>query len=1262
MPSCKKLLKLYIMSKSKENKMDSRSLEKRLSAVRETSEDIQSLSRWCLQHKNHHHSIIQAWSRAVRKAKVHHRLTLFYVCNDIVQNSRRKKLLDLVQHFATAIKEAAPLVRDEKIRPKIIRIFNIWEERGIYDAKFISDLVEIVENVGTVNASENEIVLSSFQPVQLVEGIRGVVALEKTTESLLTDLKNQDFTLTDDEINQLRQTVKERGTSRERMEEFEEAVIALECYMASVQKEVEERTQVVTLLEQAEIFYETQRGEAKMVATAYKNFGNRVKTLKTKLTEKMKSLPEPSPVPSPTVDAPSPENSDDEDLSLPESSTSGLESFFNSSKFAELAKEALGTGGDLESRLAALRKADPSPKKSSSESSSSQEIRDVHSPKRDEPVKEIEVWDIVDSLDGYEARETWESRDNGEGRDVRDSKNVRDVDERRELQEIHNVRDSWERDSGDRRDYASLREHRNSRSSRDSRDSRDGNSESREIYRSSSRDRAQSERDYRHKSRDREYSHTPTSSYDSPVQPPKDLKPMSAAELLDTFGKAYLSKSSGGSGSTSSSVTSPVTPAYEPSKPSTTPGPNPSIPDLSRPPPSLSIPLPPSNPPTTESPSPYTPMPVSAPTSYTPKPLYSQSYSLTDTSSKPVYPPTPSEQPPPYPPYENPTPWAPPPPPPPPPPPDMVNEGVGGPGAEYEIISRSFSQSWSDYEQYSNPGDVNDDESDDRNWGEPPGNEELEALTSDTPSSPPAFEKGFSGVLLPPPLPPAFCGPPRSNLRELVSEGEDSDHRTNLVSIKPKGTDSDYRCYDYSFLSDHSAESKATPPPPSIESLFASSGDLDLRVKKSGIKQNLDSGSDMDISASDTEDDMDISDDSGKEVNSNKKVSEIKSAKKNPTKESNKTDPPKKVNGSEKAKAESPVVSTVAEATKTVTSITGSAASVTAASATSLTTGVSAETVTTTSATPLTTGVSAASLTAASAASPTTGSSAAPPTTGASAASQKTGASAASQTTGTSAASQTKGDSKTSDTKASETKLNNSKMIDVSAILSVIGNTGALKSDIKRAEKRKSVDSDGLEDSPSRPTKTRKESENDSNRDASDESKDSNKVRGWYKDFKKVDEEKNTGEERIQTVVAKAGGRGHTGRDYNNSRTFSESNVIDVMKSLDEEFNQQRGKGNSHSYNNRGGGYRGSGYSPQHGSGGYYGGHHNFRARGRGGSNFHSPQGRGRGNFGHQQGGRYGDFQHGSPYSPSGRGYHGNESYGGGRGGRRGGRGARGWW
>ncbi|CAL4097735.1 unnamed protein product, partial [Meganyctiphanes norvegica] len=151
------------MCKGKESKMDSRSLEKRLSSVKETAEEIQGLARWCLQHRNHQHSIIQAWSRALRKAKVPHRLTLFYVCNEIVQNARRKKLLDVNQHFATAIKDAIPLVRDEKVRHKIVRIFNIWEERGIYDSKFIAELQEIMENVGTVNATENEVVLAGFQ-------------------------------------------------------------------------------------------------------------------------------------------------------------------------------------------------------------------------------------------------------------------------------------------------------------------------------------------------------------------------------------------------------------------------------------------------------------------------------------------------------------------------------------------------------------------------------------------------------------------------------------------------------------------------------------------------------------------------------------------------------------------------------------------------------------------------------------------------------------------------------------------------------------------------------------------------------------------------------------------------------------------------------------------------------------------------------------------------------------------------------------------
>lgn len=54
---------------------------------------------------------------------------------------------------------------------------------------------------------------------------------------------------------------------------------------------------------------------------AYKNFGNRIKTLKRKLEEFLPRCP--SPVPSPDVDAPSP--SSGSDIDIPDENKSGGE-------------------------------------------------------------------------------------------------------------------------------------------------------------------------------------------------------------------------------------------------------------------------------------------------------------------------------------------------------------------------------------------------------------------------------------------------------------------------------------------------------------------------------------------------------------------------------------------------------------------------------------------------------------------------------------------------------------------------------------------------------------------------------------------------------------------------------------------------------------------------------------------------------------------------------------------------------------------------
>ena len=49
------------------------------------------------------------------------------------------------------------------------------------------------------------------------------------------------------------------------MNDFEESITSLECYLSTIEKQIEERSKLVTLLEQSEVYYEAQGKEAKFV-------------------------------------------------------------------------------------------------------------------------------------------------------------------------------------------------------------------------------------------------------------------------------------------------------------------------------------------------------------------------------------------------------------------------------------------------------------------------------------------------------------------------------------------------------------------------------------------------------------------------------------------------------------------------------------------------------------------------------------------------------------------------------------------------------------------------------------------------------------------------------------------------------------------------------------------------------------------------------------------------------------------------------------
>lgn len=236
--------------------------------------------------------------------KVEHRLVLFYLANDVVQHSKRKNY-DFVDSWGTALQRATTMVRDDKVKHKIMRIFKIWGERQVYNEEFLSDLNGLL-SAALPKPKPKDIDPDDFQ-------IQTIVSSIKTCGKLQTDADRSLKSVNKLQLPKLPGTFKDRSHCKEVTKQIDEDVRKHEKHLHNLKAEIKARTVLVAALQQADEFYQTQRGEVKVVANAYKNFGNRIKNLKKKLDELTSSLP--SPIPSPPANAPSP--GPDADFELP---------------------------------------------------------------------------------------------------------------------------------------------------------------------------------------------------------------------------------------------------------------------------------------------------------------------------------------------------------------------------------------------------------------------------------------------------------------------------------------------------------------------------------------------------------------------------------------------------------------------------------------------------------------------------------------------------------------------------------------------------------------------------------------------------------------------------------------------------------------------------------------------------------------------------------------------------------------------------------
>ncbi|XP_060057742.1 regulation of nuclear pre-mRNA domain-containing protein 2 isoform X4 [Erinaceus europaeus] len=310
------------------------SLDRKFQSVTNTMESIQGLSSWCIENKKHHGTIVYHWMKWLRRSAYPHRLNLFYLANDVIQNCKRKNAIIFRESFADVLPEAAALVKDPSVSKSVERIFKIWEDRNVYPEEMIMALREALSTTfktqkqlkENLNKQPNKQWKKSQTSTNPKAALKSKIVAEFRSQALIEELllykRSEDqIELKEKQLSTMRVDVcstetlkclKDKTGGKKFSKEFEEASSKLEEFVNGLDKQVKNGPSLTEALENAGIFYEAQYKEVKVVANAYKTFANRVNNLKKKLDQLKATLPDPeeSPVPSPSMDAPSPTGSE----------------------------------------------------------------------------------------------------------------------------------------------------------------------------------------------------------------------------------------------------------------------------------------------------------------------------------------------------------------------------------------------------------------------------------------------------------------------------------------------------------------------------------------------------------------------------------------------------------------------------------------------------------------------------------------------------------------------------------------------------------------------------------------------------------------------------------------------------------------------------------------------------------------------------------------------------------------------------------------
>lgn len=112
-------------------------LADKLSKLNNSRQSIETLSHWCIFHRNKASQIVETWDKQFRELPIPQRVPFLYLANDILQNSKRRGN-EFVNEFWRILPDALKDVLDKSDdagRNTVWRLVDIWEERKVFGSR-----------------------------------------------------------------------------------------------------------------------------------------------------------------------------------------------------------------------------------------------------------------------------------------------------------------------------------------------------------------------------------------------------------------------------------------------------------------------------------------------------------------------------------------------------------------------------------------------------------------------------------------------------------------------------------------------------------------------------------------------------------------------------------------------------------------------------------------------------------------------------------------------------------------------------------------------------------------------------------------------------------------------------------------------------------------------------------------------------------------------------------------------------------------------